>query len=404
MKVIQNRRRLALVIAAALLLLWVLWSQTRVVSVRGLVLAPETYTDTLLITGKVRLDNAVALKAEAPGTVTAVLKPAGSAVRAGEALVALENRELQLALTAAEAALAEARAALKQAGGWSSAAQEATVEKTGLQLKQLEADLARSEALYAAAALSESQLQADRSAVDQKRAELRAETARLAEQRQDAESTLASARARVQTAEAGLESARLQVSRLTVKAPFDGIVTASDLAAGDRLPLGAPAVTLARSLDKTVEIAPDEKYLPLLAPGLKAALRADARPEDSLAGTLAWIAPEVDADTGTVTVRIRMDEDRPWLIQNLMLRCEIQLAQYPDSLSVPADYLLPGEEPALLVYEGGKAVRRAVSVSPPRTGSIRILEGVAAGDTVLPPEGLTPGQRVSLAKPGGDGP
>lgn len=149
-------------------------------------------------------------------------------------------------------------------------------------------------------------------------------------------------------------------------------------------------MTLARSLDKTVEIAPDEKYLPLLAPGLKAALRADARPEDSLAGTLAWIAPEVDADTGTVTVRIRMDEDRPWLIQNLMLRCEIQLAQYPDSLSVPADYLLPGEEPALLVYEGGRAVRRAVSVSPPRTGSIRILEGVAAGDTVLPPEGLTP--------------
>jgi multidrug resistance efflux pump len=366
-------------------------------------LQPAPYTETLLVTGKVRLDNAVLLKAEVEGTVAARPVAAGTSVRAGDSLVILENPELHLALSKAEAELLQAEAALRKSSNWSGAQQEASIEKLTLQLEQLQADLARTEVLYAASAVSESQLQNSRSLTAQAEASLRAEAAALAAQRQNASTDIASAQAQVLRASVDRDKARLQVERLTLKAPFEGIVTTSDLALGDRIAPGTPVVMLARSMDKACEISPDEKYLPLIKLGMPVILMSDARPEDPLSGTVNWIAPEVDAETGTVSVRISITEDRPWLIRNLMLRCELLLGEYPDSLIIPADLILPGEPPRVMVYENGEVILKPVILSAPRSGNVRILEGVQPGEIVLPPQGLAPGQRIRLTTEGGGG-
>lgn len=403
MKPLHSKKSSAILLALVIITALIVFNRTKAPEVTGLVLRPAPYTETLLVTGKVRLDNAVLLKAEVEGTVAVRPVTAGTAVLRGDPLVILENPELQLALSKAEAELLQAEAALDKAKNRSGAQQEAIIEKLRLQLEQLQADLARTEVLYAASAVSESQLENSRSVTAQTEAALRAEAAALDALRQNNSADIASAQAQVVRASVDRDRARLQVERLILKAPFDGIVTTSDLALGDRIAAGTAVAMLARSLDKTCEISPDEKYLPLIKLGMPVILMSDARPEDPLSGVVDWIAPEVDSETGTVSIRISITEDRPWLIRNLMLRCELILGEYPDSLSIPADYVLPGEPPGVLVYENGKAVLKPVSLSAPRSGSVRLLEGLQAGDIVLPPQGLAPGQRIRLMPEGGGG-
>jgi multidrug efflux pump subunit AcrA (membrane-fusion protein) len=130
--------------------------------------------------------------------------------------------------------------------------------------------------------------------------------------------------AQVKQAEMGVYLAQLQISKATVKAAVDGVVSRVNSAEGSMAAPGAPLVTLL-SRDIKITVAVEEARLRQLRVGLPALIRVDAYPDLTFAGEIAIIAPELDPSTRTVQVTIRPTEDAGVLAPGMFATVELQL-------------------------------------------------------------------------------
>lgn len=133
---------------------------------------------------------------------------------------------------------------------------------------------------------------------------------------------VAAAEAQVHAAEYALYLAQLQVSKATVKAPIDGIVSKVQTAAGSLAGPGAPLLTLL-SQDVRVTIPVEEARLSQLAIGQPARISVAAYPGRTFAGAVAIVAPELDPATRTVQVTIRPTDDEGLLAPGMSATVEL---------------------------------------------------------------------------------
>lgn len=193
------------------------------------------------------------------------------AVRPGDVLVILDDADARVELAAAQAALAQARQAYRQAQA-SGTSLSAQVGASGASVRQAEAALAaagvdraaaadalqRRQALAASGAVSAEELVQARSALaaadanlDRARATVAAARATTASSQGqlavnrvitgqggvDADPMVSAARARV-------DAARLALDRTVIRAPIAGVVTQRRVQIGQRLAPGAPIMTI----------------------------------------------------------------------------------------------------------------------------------------------------------------
>ena len=74
-----------------------------------------------------------------------------------------------------------------------------------------------------------------------------------------------------------------------------------------------PLLTMAVDAAAQIVFSPDEKNLATIAVGQRARASADAFPRDAFDAEVAWIAPAVDPQRGSVEVRLRVPSPPPFL-------------------------------------------------------------------------------------------
>lgn len=402
-RVIKSKRARIVFSVALLCVVYFTYTYTKATPVKFVTMKAENYKETFLASGILQMDNGILVKSEADGTVKSVVAGGGQTVKKGDTLAVLENPDLVLRLDSARTEYQKAQDDLSGTDYSSAQTQLLVLDQLKLELEKLEKEKGRIEQLAREGAVSEVELEAVKHNYEVKLAEISTAESRLKEIRNDSTASINGAKSALELQRVGVRQAELDVQRLTVKAPFDGVVIRSDLKVGETVQEGDGIVFMARSMDKYCEIQPDEKYLPLLKTGQSVSVYADQAVDKPVMGQILWIASEIEKDTGTFKVRIRLLEDRPWLIQNMLLRCEVLLAAYPDSLVLPNGYIIKGEETTALTEEDGKAVEKRIKINGIDTGKVRVLSGLKAGDRVLDPTDLKAGERVTLLGEGAVG-
>lgn len=398
-----NRKTQLLALAVILGAGYFVFSYTKSIPVKFITMKTETYKETFLASGILQMDNGILIKAEVDGTVKAVAVDAGGAVRKGDSLAVLENPDAVLRLDVANSEYRKAQANMAGTDALSEKTQLLVIAQLKLELENLSKEKNRYEQLAAQGAISDTELEAVQNDYEVKIAQISTEESRLQEIRNDSTASVGGAKAELERQAVGVRKAELDVQRLVVKAPFDGVVIRSDLKAGESVKAGEGIVFMAKNMNRYCEIEPDEKYLPLLKTGQSVSVYADQAADKPVKGEVAWISPEIEKDTGTVRVRIALLEDRPWLLQNMLLRCEVLIGTYPDSLTLPAGYILEGERTTVLVEKDGKAVERIITTNGIDRGKARIVTGLEVGEKVLEPNGLKAGARIKLSGEGAAG-
>ncbi len=130
--------------------------------------------------------------------------------------------------------------------------------------------------------------------------------------------------AQVKQAEMGVYLAQLQVSKATVKAAVDGVVTRVNSAVGAMAAPGAPLVTLL-SHEVNVTFSVEETRLSQLAVGQTAIISVEAYPGETFEGTVTIIAPELDAATRTVQVTVQPNEITSKLAPGMSATVELRI-------------------------------------------------------------------------------
>ncbi|WP_138467289.1 HlyD family secretion protein [Poseidonocella sp. HB161398] len=233
---------------------------------------------------------------ETAGRVVALEVEENQHVEAGDLLAVLDERDLKLAVTSAQAAEASAKATLKTL--------EAQIVQQGALIRQAEAVLSAADAALDLAKTEESRARAlvarksvAQQTLDEAVSSLAAATADQAGKAAALEAAKAqldiysgqklAAEAAVSQAGAALGTAELALEHARITAPVSGTVGQQNLRVGDYVTVGATAMSIV-PLDRIYVTANfRETQLARVAPGQKVTLRVDAIPHRVFTGHVA---------------------------------------------------------------------------------------------------------------------
>lgn len=190
------------------------------------------------------------------------------------------------------------------------------------------------------------------------------------------------ARARLQAARARLQSDELRLSKTTLAAPDDGVISARLATVGAVPAPGQELFRLIRGgrLEWRAELNATE--MAQLRPGMKARLvLADGRSAD---GRVRMVAPTVDPQTRNGLVYVDLPREADGVRAGMFARGEFELGRTP-ALTLPqsAVALRDGFQFVYLVDGGGQVLQRKVTLGRRLGDRVELLSGLAAGQTVV---------------------
>jgi HlyD family secretion protein len=278
----------------------------------------------VVASGRVASPHRVDIGAQIVGTVVEVPVEEGQAVKAGQRLVQLESAELRAAARQANATLANAQAQLER-------------------------------------------------------------NARLHEKGFVGKAVLDDAERNFEVARTQLDAARARLAYTVIRAPARGTLIARDVERGDIVQPGKVLMVLAPSGDTEIVLQIDERNLGRLKLGQKALASADAYPGETFAAQVAFINPGVDAQRGTVEVKLRVPQPPDYLRQDMTVSVDIETERHAGALALAADAVhdATGPAPWVLAIRQGRTVKQPVKLGLRGEGAVEIVEGLAEGEQVV---------------------
>ncbi|MDD5104588.1 MAG: efflux RND transporter periplasmic adaptor subunit [Desulfuromonadaceae bacterium] len=376
-----------------------MWGKT----VIGFPVERRDLLQTVVTTGRVTALARVAVASQLLGSIAEVHVEAGDRVRAGELLVQLRDEEERAVLDQARATEQELSARLKQIGTVDEPVNEQRLGEAEAALRQTQNSYGRIQNLYDAGISSRSELDEAVRARDVATGTVERERLQLTSSR-PAGSDIKLAQARLNQARAAVSAAREQRARTIIRAPGDGTVIARNVEVGDVVQPGAVLLVLSRTGRTQITAQIDEKNLGLLRVGQDAVVSADAYPDKSFPARLATVVPAVDAQRGTVEVRCDVVDPPSYLVPDMTVSLEIEVARHSKVLTIPSESLRDASTtPWVLVVRNGRAVRQPVVLGTRGSGSSEVTKGLAEGEMVLPGGTILPvGSRIRLQHVAGE--
>ncbi|MBP1934400.1 efflux RND transporter periplasmic adaptor subunit [Ammoniphilus resinae] len=383
-----------------------LQNQTKSMDVIGYEIKDTTYKEMISSIGSVEYDKVVAMKAEVSGTLGDMNGEVGDKIKAGELVAKIDDRQARIELeeiqTNSNVAKARYEDYMKsysqneQAINDQRVLQENEIASLQLEQSQLKTKIVETKTLVEAGALPSKDL-----------TNLNEQLAALELRIQSANKRLESLRSPVladQELKASIEAASAKVSKqkllldkYTVKAPMDGIVMERIVEPGAFVQAGEVIMKMASDRHKYAVVDMDEKYLNDVALGKEAQITTEAYPDDVVKGMVESISPEIDKDSGTVRVKVKINDQTDLFLQNMSVKVEFVGQAYDQAIVIPGDYLINDETPAVYIKgENGKAVKQKIVIANKNAKDIMVLKGLSAGMVLLDPEKLEEGMEVNV--------
>lgn len=232
-------------------------------------------------------------------------------------------------------------------------------------------------------AVNEAEIAAAKAAFELARANLERQ-AELARRGTGTRANYDQAVAEMGAAEAALALAQARIEKLTVKAPFAGVVGLRNVSVGDYVDAGEAIVNLEQIDPLKVDFRVAEVFLAAVRTGQTIEVSLDAFPGERFTGAVYAIDPLIDESGRSVLLRALLPNPDDRLRPGLFARVELVLNEKTDALTVPEEALVPfGQAQIVFKVVEGKAVAAPVTTGLRRDGKVEIVDGIAAGDVVV---------------------
>lgn len=213
---------------------------------------------------------------------------------------------------------------------------------------------------------------------------------------------LQAAEARLKAAKANLELSRDQLNYTTLRADFDGVITAVGAEAGQNVNAGQMVAKLARPDDKdgVFNIA-ETAFTNVSDPYPDVIVWPLSNPDLTVEGIVREISPVADPATRTYTVKVTLKNPPPQLRFGMSIGGRLKgRAALAAALPLAALFEKDGS-PAVWVLDqqSSSLTLKPITVARYETNTVVIASGLATGDVVVTAgvNALTVGQKVRIA-------
>jgi len=289
------------------------------------------------LTGNLRPIETVTVRARLEGDLEGIYVREGDRVRAGQLLARFEATEQRSDL------------------------QSARADKTAAEgeLATAEWNLRQSEDLFKAGAIAEGELRVSRNAV-------------------------ATARAKLAAASARVNSTSSTTRDTRVLAPTAGIVEKRLVENGEHLARGAEMFTVVRNDVLELAAAIPEKLANNVAPGQPVEFLANGK---TIQGRVARVSPTVDPSSRSVTVYAQVANANGAIKGGTFATGTVLTRSVANAIAIPSSAIKQTSSGNPIVYriEGGvlDTATVQVGITNERSGVAQIVNGLAAGDSVI---------------------
>jgi len=227
--------------------------------------------------------------------------------------------------------------------------------------------------------------QAERADADRDLAQQQlARVKRLREQNAAPPADLERAEANARTANAALSLLNVQIARTTVRAPFSGVVGQRMVSLGDYVTTSTPLLTLQTVDPQRAVIEVPERHAASLKPGQTVEFSVAAEPQRKFAARVDFIDPVVEPTNRTITVKGLAPNPGRILRPGMFIEARLATAVRQNAIVIPEDAIQPLRTANIAwVVDNGKASRRVVQLGVRSAGYVEVLSGVKAGETVV---------------------
>jgi RND family efflux transporter MFP subunit len=316
----------------------------------------------LTLPGSVQANTDAPIYARTSGYLKSWKVDIGAPVKAGQVLAEIDAPEVDQQLHAAEAEVADARAAQQMAG--------VTAERwRGLR-----------------------------------------DTDSVSKQAADEKLALADAsKAQLQAAQANLQRLRELSGFKRIVAPFDGVVTARNTDVGQLISGGGGGA--APELFRIADLRQLRLYVRVpqaqaaqMRVGMKAQVRFPDRPGKSYDATLERTSGALESNSRTLLAQLAVDNTDKQLLPGAYaeVRFELPAGNAGSSWRLPANVLLANSDVLqVATVSNGKVVLKPITLGRDFGGDVEIVDGLAADDEVVlsPPDSLNARSTIRVVQP-----
>ena len=187
-------------------------------------------------------------------------------------------------------------------------------------------------------------------------------------------------------ARATLETAIADLDRATLRAPFDGIVVAINIEAGQQVNANTQAIEIADPSIVEVSGSVDEIDVLFLQVGSQAFVTLEALGSQALPGTVSSIANAGTSQQGIVTypVTIRVDSSESGqLPEGLSATAQVIIREQTDSVLIPLQALYGSvQAPTVRIVSGNDIIEREVTLGISDDFWVVVEGGLDEGETI----------------------
>lgn len=202
--------------------------------------------------------------------------------------------------------------------------------------------------------------------------------------------SLDDAKASADIAEAKLALAKATLEKMSIRAPFDGVVGLRQMSVGDYIREGMDLVNLEDVSRLRADFRIPEQFSSRLRPQQTVRLSSDAFPGKTFPAKVTAVDSAVDVSGRSLLVRAELTEAGQRLKPGMFVRVSLVLETRANALVVPEEALVTAQG-RIVVFKvvDGKAI-----ASPVKTGLRTMLDGKPVVEVV---NGLTEGDTVVSA-------
>ena len=313
--------------------------------VDGMVVQQRTFVDSLSVKGSIDANEQIEIRSQVSGVVTAIYFKEGATVRKGQALLQIDQSEIN-------AQLSQARTQ-----------------------EQLAAENAR-----------RAKLLLEKEAISQ-------------EEYQTAEAELKSLQAQTRLTEA-------QSAKTTIRAPFSGTIGLRGVSAGGFLPPETVVANLVNTNPVKITFSVSEQYANHVKINTRIGFTV-AGDNRQYAARVYAIEPGLDATTRTLQLRALADNSDGLLRPGAFANIQLPLRTIENAILIPTQAIVPVQNgKKVFIAKNGKAKETMVETATRTDTEVLVTSGLQNGDTVLTTGILTLKNglpvKVNLSKPVAD--
>jgi membrane fusion protein (multidrug efflux system) len=199
----------------------------------------------------------------------------------------------------------------------------------------------------------------------------------------------------VNSINADIEILKVQIRKTEVRAPFDGVIGLRSVSVGAEVTPGTPLATIRSIQQLKLDFSVPEKYSATVKAGMK--VKFSVQGDDTTYDAAVMATEEgIDVTTRNLKARAVVKNKDAALKPGAFANVDLELGKDTAALMVPTQAVIPMERSKqLIVAKNGKATFVTVKTGVRQASSVEVVEGIAAGDTVI-----TTG--LLLLKPGAD--